>query len=54
LAGDENHQIIACEFRNTDVDDPSALADLLKQLDASSHYFIADDAYDGMPVIQAT
>jgi hypothetical protein len=33
LAGDENHQIIACEFRNTDVDDPSALADLLKQLE---------------------
>ena len=53
LAVDENHQISACELTTTEIGDPSAIPDLLDQVDSPFDYFIADGAYDGMPVIQA-
>ena len=53
LAVDENHNIIACELTTPDVGDPTAVPDLLGQLDSSFESFIADGAYDGDPVAQA-
>jgi transposase len=53
LAVDENHQIIACELTTPETGDPTAVPDLLAQIDTSFETFIADGAYDGDPVSQA-
>jgi Transposase DDE domain len=52
LAVDENHQIVACEPTTPETGDPSALPDLLAQIDTPFDT-IADGAYDGDPVSQA-
>jgi transposase len=53
LAVDENHQIIACELTTPETGDPTAVPDLLDQIDTPFDTFIADGAYDGDPVSQA-
>jgi transposase len=53
LAVDENHQIIACELTTAETGDPTAIPDLLDQIDTPFDTFIADGAYDGDPVSQA-
>ena len=53
LAIDENHQIIACELTTPETGDPTAVPDLLTQIDTPIDTFIADGAYDGEPVSQA-
>jgi hypothetical protein len=53
LAVDENHQIIACELTTPETGDPSAIPDLLDQIDTPFDTFIADGAYDGDPVSKA-
>jgi Transposase DDE domain len=53
LAIDEHHQVLACELTTPEVGDPSAVADLLAQIDAPFDAFIGDGAYDGEPVSQA-
>src|SRR5664280_2981342 len=53
LAIDENHQVLACELTTPDVGDPTAVPDLLAQIDTPFRTFIGDGAYDGEPVSQA-
>jgi transposase len=53
LAVDEHHQIIAVELTTPEVGDPSAVPDLLDQIDTEFDDFISDGAYDGDPVSQA-
>jgi len=53
LAVDENHQIIACELTTPETGDPTAIPDLLDQIDTPFDTFIADGAYDGDPVSKA-
>jgi hypothetical protein len=53
LAIDERHQVLACELTTPEVGDPSAVADLLTQIDTHFDTFIGDGAYDGEPVSQA-
>src|SRR6201995_898926 len=53
LAIDEHHQVLACELTTPEVGDPSAVADLLAQIDTPFDAFIGDGAYDGEPVSQA-
>ncbi len=53
LAVDENHQILACELTTPETGDPTAVPDLLAQIDTPFDTFIADGAYDGEPVAQA-
>ena len=53
LAVDENHQIIACELTTPETGDPTAVPDLLDQIDTPFDIFIADGAYDGDPVSKA-
>ena len=53
LAVDENHQIVACELTTPEVGDPSAVPDLLDQIDAPFEIFMGDGAYDGEPVSEA-
>jgi hypothetical protein len=53
LAVDENHQIVACELTTPETGDPTAVPDLLDQIDTPFDIFIADGAYDGEPVSQA-
>src|SRR4051812_32980128 len=53
LAVDEHHQWIAVELTTPEVGDPSAVPDLLKQIDTDFDKVIADGAYDGDPVSQA-
>ena len=53
LAVDENHQIVACELTTPETGDPTAVPDLLDQIDTPFDTFIADGAYDGEPVSQA-
>jgi transposase len=53
LAVDENHQIIACELTTPETGDPTAVPDLLDQIDTPFDTFIADGAYDGDPVSNA-
>jgi transposase len=53
LAVDEKHQIIAVELTTPDVGDPTAVPDLLGQIDTDFDSFIADGAYDGEAVYQA-
>jgi hypothetical protein len=47
LAVDENHQIVACELTTPETGDPTAVTDLLAQIDTPIDTFIADGAYDG-------
>jgi hypothetical protein len=47
LAVDENHQIIACELTTPETGDPTAVPDLLGQIDTPFDIFMADGAYDG-------
>ena len=49
LGVDEGHNIIACELTDTSVGDPSALPDMLDQVE-DFETFIADGAYDGNPI----
>jgi transposase len=53
LAVDEKHQIIAVELTTPEAGDPSAVPDLLNQIETEFDTFIADGAYDGDPVYQA-
>lgn len=53
LAVDENHQLLACELTTPEVGDPTAIPDLLAQIDTPFDTFIADGAYDGGPVSKA-
>ncbi len=53
LAIDENHQVIALELTTPQTGDPTAVADLLAQIDTPFDTFMADGAYDGEPVAQA-
>lgn len=53
LAVDENHQIIACELTTPETGDPTAIPDLLDQIDTPFDTFIADGAYDGDPISQS-
>jgi transposase len=53
LAVDEKHQVIAVELTTPETGDPSAIPDLLGQIDSDFDTFIADGAYDGDPIYQA-
>ena len=53
LAVDENHQILACELTTPEVGDPTAVPDLLAQIDTPFETFMGDGAYDGEPVANA-
>ena len=53
LAIDENHQVLACELTTPEVGDPTAIPDLLAQIETPFDAVIADGAYDGEPVSQA-
>lgn len=53
LAVNENHQLLACELTTPEVGDPTAVPDLLVQIDTPFDTFIADGAYDGESVSQA-
>ncbi|HEY5138951.1 MAG TPA: transposase, partial [Methylococcales bacterium] len=53
LAINENHQVLACELTTPDVGDPTAVPDLLAQIDTPFGTFIGDGAYDGKPVSRA-
>ena len=53
LAIDENHQILACELTTPEVGDPSAVPDLLVQIDTPFETFMGDGAYDGEPISEA-
>jgi len=53
LAVDENHQILACELTTPEVGDPTAVPDLLDQIDAPLETFMGDGAFDGEATSQA-
>ncbi len=53
LAIDENHQLLACELTSPETGDPTAVPDLLTQIDTPFDTFIVDGAYDGEPVYRA-
>src|SRR5450830_1411829 len=53
LAVDENHQILACELTTPEVGDPTAVPDLLDQIDTPFETFMGDGAFDGEPVLEA-
>jgi len=53
LAVDEKHQIVACELTTPEVGDPTAVPDMLAQIDTPFEVFIGDGAYNGDPVSQA-
>ncbi|WP_172592393.1 IS5 family transposase [Nitrosomonas supralitoralis] len=53
LAVDENHQLLACELTPPEIGDPTAIPDLLAQIDTPFETFIADGAYDGEPISHA-
>jgi len=53
LVVDENHQILACELTTPEVGDPTAVSDLLDQIETPFEVFMGDGAYDGEPVSQA-
>jgi hypothetical protein len=53
LAVDENHQILACELTTPEVGDPTAVPDLLDQIDTPFETFMGDGAFDGEPVSEA-
>jgi hypothetical protein len=53
LAVDENHQILACELTTPEVGDPTAVPDLLDQIDTPFETFMGDGAFDGETTSQA-
>lgn len=53
LAVDENHQLLACELTILEVGDPTAVPDLLAQIDTPFKILMGDGAYDGEPVSRA-
>ncbi|MDD2661250.1 MAG: IS5 family transposase [Methylococcales bacterium] len=53
LAIDENHHVLACELTTPEVGDPTAVPDLLAQMDMPFETFIGDGAYDSEPVSEA-
>jgi hypothetical protein len=53
LAVDENYQILACELTTPEVGDPTAVPDLLAQIEAPFDVFMGDGAFDGEPVSNA-
>jgi len=53
LAVDENHQLLASELTTPEVGDPTAVADLLDQIDTPFETFMGDGAYDRETVSQA-
>jgi DDE family transposase len=53
IAVDEKHQIVACELTTPEVGDPTAVPELLDQLETPFETFMGDGAYDGDPVAQA-
>jgi len=53
LAVDEKHQILACELTTPEVGDPTAVPDLLAQINTPFEVFMGDGAYDGEPVSRA-
>jgi hypothetical protein len=53
LAIDENHQLLACELTTPEVGDPTAVADLLDQIDNPFETFICDGAYGTEAVCDA-
>lgn len=53
LAVDQNQQILACELTTPEVGDPSAVPDLLAQIEAPFEVFMGDGAFDGEPVSNA-
>ena len=53
LAVDEHHQPVACELTTPEVNDPSAVPNLLAQIVTPFKAFMGDGAYDGEPVSQA-
>lgn len=53
LAVDENHEILACELTPPEVGDPTAVPDLLDQVDTPFETFMGDGAFDGVPTSQA-
>ena len=53
IAVDEKHKIIACELTTPEVGDPTAVPDLVGQIETPIEKFIGDGAYDGDPVSQA-
>ncbi|MGZ3235950.1 MAG: IS5 family transposase [Burkholderiaceae bacterium] len=53
LAVNEKHQLVACELTTPEVGDPTAVPDMLAQIDTPFEVFIGDGAYDGEPVSQA-
>ena len=53
LAIDENYQILACELTTPEVGDPTAVPDLLAQIEAPFEAFLGDGAFDGEPVSKA-
>jgi hypothetical protein len=50
LAIDEHHQVLACELTTPEVGDPTAVVDLLAEINTPFDTFIGDGAYDGEPV----
>jgi hypothetical protein len=50
---DEKHQIVACELTTPEVGDPTAVPDLVAQIETPFATFMGDGAYDGDPVSQA-
>jgi len=53
IAVDEKHQIAACELTTPEVGDPTAVPDLLDQIETPFETFMGDGAYGGEPVAQA-
>ena len=53
LVIDENHNVLACELTTPEVGDPTAVPNLLDQIDTPFDKFMGDGAYDGDPVSQA-
>ncbi|WP_027160336.1 IS5 family transposase [Methylobacter luteus] len=49
----ENHNVLACELTTPEVGDPTAVPDLLDQIDTPFDIFMGDGAYDGEPVYKA-
>ncbi|MFZ6693966.1 transposase [Undibacterium sp. SXout20W] len=49
----EKHQIVACELTTPDVDNPTAVPELLDQIATPISTFMDDGAYNGEPVSQA-
>jgi hypothetical protein len=53
MAVDKKHQVLACELTTPEVGDPTAVTDLLDQIESPFEAFIGDGAYDTDAVNQA-